>query len=41
MYPEHMTFVYEGEGDQKKSTGVAYLSIDTIDKARKVAIFFD
>ena len=41
MYPEHLQFVYEGEGEEKKSTGVAFLHIDTIDKARKIAIFFD
>lgn len=41
MYPEHLQFVYEGEGNDKKTSGVAYLTIDTIDKARKVAIFFD
>ena len=41
MYPEHMQLQYEGEGEGKKTTGVAYLSIDTNDKARKVAIFFD
>ena len=41
MYPEHLQLVYEGEGGDEKTTGVAYLTIDTIDKARRVAIFFD
>ena len=41
MYPEHLQMVFEGEGEDKKTTGTAYLTIDTIDKARRVAIFFD
>ena len=38
MYPEYLKILLDAD---KKTTGEAHLTIDTIDKARRVAIFFD
>lgn len=41
MYPEHLKLNYVGEGEAKMTTGEAFFTTETVEKARKIAIYFN